>query len=90
MFEVLTVLLFSGFVGYWLAYPASARFRFFALTGWALAPSTTFLAKAAIDGMGWVLASVPWAIVLALSWGGAASLGYYGGRARLRSAGKRS
>jgi hypothetical protein len=85
MLEVLTILLFSGLAGYCLAYLAGARLRLFALGSWALAPSATFLAKAAVDGMGWVFSSVPWAIVLVLTWGGAALLGYYGGRARQRS-----
>jgi hypothetical protein len=86
MLPLLTALLFSGFVGFWLASLAVARSRRSLLTAWALAPSTFFLVKAVAEGgSDMVLPSLPWALMILIGWGGSALLGYYASRPRRRS-----
>lgn len=86
MLLLLTTLLFSGLVGFWLASLTMTRPRRALLTLWALAPSTLFLGKAVTEGgSNLVLPSIPWAILVLIGWGGTALLGYFVGRPRRRS-----
>lgn len=86
MLPLLTALLFSGFVGFWLASLTVARLRRSLLTLWALTPPALFLGKAVAEsGSGLVLVSIPWAILVLIGWGGTALLGYFAARAGRRS-----
>jgi hypothetical protein len=86
MLPLLTALLFSGFVGFWLAYLTVARLRRSLLTLWALTPPAFFLGKAVAEsGSGFVLVSIPWAILVLIGWGGTALLGYFAARPGRRS-----
>ncbi len=78
MLPLLTALLFSGFLGFWLASLTVARLRRSLLTLWSLTPPTLFLGKAVAEGgSDSVLLSIPWAIVVLIGWGGTALLGYF-------------